>query len=55
MNIYRIEFTSLSNHRFVVRTTMEESSVEKVEFCARQWLWYWMGLNSAEFNISIKA
>jgi hypothetical protein len=55
MNTYRVEFTSLNNCRFIVRTTVTESSVEKVESYARQWISYWMGLNSAEFNITIKA
>jgi hypothetical protein len=55
MNTYRVEFTSLSNSRFVVKTTVMELSVDKVESYACQWLSYWMGLNSAEFNITIKA
>ncbi len=55
MNTYRVEFTSRNNRHFIVKTTVEESSVEKVESCACQWLAYWMGLNSAEFNITIRA
>lgn len=54
MNIYRVEFMNRNNEHFIVKTTMTESSIEKAEFCACQWLAYWMGLNSAEFKITIR-
>lgn len=55
MNTYRVEFMNRNNHHFIVETIVTESSIEKVESCACQWLFYWMGLNSSEFKITIKA
>ncbi len=54
MNAYRVEFLSRSNRHFIINTTVEESSIEKVESCACRWLAYWMGLKPADFNITIK-
>ncbi len=53
MNTYRVEFMSRSNRYFVVKTTVRESSAEKVESCACRWLVYWMGLKPTEFEINI--
>jgi|PlaIllAssembly_1097288.scaffolds.fasta_scaffold41372_4 hypothetical protein len=53
MNTYRVEFMSRSNRYLIIKTTVQESSVEKVESCAYRWLTYWMGLKPTEFEIYI--
>ncbi len=55
MNIYRVEFISRSNSHFFVETTVKESSIKRAKSYACRWLSYWMGLNAAEFKITIKA
>ncbi len=53
MNVYRVEFMSRNNRYFIIKITVQESSVDNVESCAYQWLDYWMGLKPTEFEINI--
>jgi hypothetical protein len=54
MNVYEVEFLSRTNRLFVINTTVKGSSLEKVKSYACQWLAYWMGLKSTDFNITIR-
>jgi hypothetical protein len=53
MSIYRVEFLSQTNRFLIINTIVRESSVDKVKSYACQWLFYWMGLKSTDFNITI--
>ena len=55
MNSYRVEFLSRTNRPFIINTMIRGSSIEEVQSYACQWLAYWMGLKSTDFNITINA